>query len=103
MGNATPWDIFIIAVLLFVIFGRRLMPGIGRGLVQAFSGLGRSASKADPQPRESAPQQGTGQAVEAAAEPEPENSDQNSTDRARTFLKPRRITKLIKNHTLLNS
>ena len=82
MGNATPWDIFIIFVLLFVIFGRRLMPGIGRGLVQAFSGLGRLASKADSQPRVSALRE-TGQVAEAAAEPESaENPDQNSADRA---------------------
>jgi len=82
MGNATPWDIFIIFVLLFVIFGRRLLPGIGHGLAQAFSGLGRSASKADSQPRASAPKD-TGQAAPAAVEPESnKNSDQNSADQA---------------------
>jgi len=45
MGNATPWDIFIIFVLLFVIFGRRLMPGIGRGLLRAVTRPGRAGSE----------------------------------------------------------
>ncbi|MDR2946682.1 MAG: hypothetical protein LBV79_08060 [Candidatus Adiutrix sp.] len=45
MGNATAWDIVIIFILLFVIFGRRLMPGMWRGLVRAVSGSGRSAAQ----------------------------------------------------------
>lgn len=47
MGAATAWDIFIIFVLLFVIFGRKLMPGMWRGLCKAISSVRRPAAKAD--------------------------------------------------------
>ena len=55
MGDATAWDIFIILVLLFVIFGRRLMPGMWRGLVRAVPGLSRSAAKPAANQEASAP------------------------------------------------
>ena len=76
MGDATAWDIFIIFVLLFVIFGRRLMPGIGRGLFRAVTRpgpAGREPAEAkSPILPESA---AASQAAESAGKPVDDSAD----------------------------